>query len=131
MLKYYFTVLYHNDTTFEQNKDDVSTIVRPGKGSAFTDVKVDEVATFTLQGEGHTYGVSLIDGHFEVDGVPFFMHEVGGIDNEVMKDFRLIYYRQHRHGLHQNQEISHETVYRFGWQCTVNGKNYQQIMQLL
>lgn len=91
-----------------------------------------DIVGFVLRGEGHTYGVDLRDGHFEVDGVPFFMHE-----DSTLFGFKMVFFRQHTHSFEVGvksgdvkKEISHQIVYRFGWQCTVGGKNHQRIMQI-
>lgn len=124
MLKYLFTVTYKDGSTYEQNSEDRS-ITEPEKRSCFFDVHQDDVATFTLKGDGHSYTVDLRDGHFEVDGVPFAMHE------EKLSNFRLVFFRHHTHGFNQAyEELSHEIVYRMGWQCTVDGENYQKVMQI-
>lgn len=127
MLKYLFTAGYKDGTIYQQNVEDKS-ITEPEKRSCFYDVDQEKLAYFVLKGDGHEYGVDLRDGHFEIDGIKFFMHEV------PLKDFRLVFFRQHTHhfnvGAVGQEETSHEIVYRLGWQCTVNGKNYQEIMQI-
>jgi|SRR5665213_344168 len=125
MLKYLFTAVYKDGTTYVQTPDDRS-VIEPDKRSCFFDVKQDDVETFTLTGDGHSYLVDLRDGHFEIDGVPFQMHE------EHLSDFRLVFFRRHTHQYQQStlSELSHEMVYRMGWQCTVDGENYQEIMQI-
>jgi len=127
MLKYLFTVAYKDGSTYKQNPEDRSA-TEPEKRSCFFDVRQDDVARFELNGEGHGYAVDMTDGHFEIDGVPFRMHE------EELSGFRLIFFRQHTHqfsvGAESNKELSHDIVYRIGWQCTVGGKNYQQVMHI-
>jgi len=138
MLKYLFKVTYKDGSTYEQNTEDKSVI--KGQGSSFSDVKQDEVAVFSLVGE-HTYSVFLDDGHFEVDGVPFFMHEHSSTDNEQnkggLRDFRLIFFRRHTHNFNKENKTGevvsqdHEIVYRMGWQANdISGKNYQHVMQI-
>ena len=92
----------------------------------FFDVRQDDVARFTLTGDGHSYAVDLTDGHFEVDGVPFKMHE------EPLKDFRLIFFRKHTHNFNlEYKELSHDVVYRMGWQTTnEKGENVQRVMEI-
>ncbi len=160
-LKYLFTAEYKDGSLYEQNEEDRS-ITEPDKRSCFYDVDHDKLVGFVIKGNGHTYGVDLRDGHFEVDGMPFFMHEVNdGVGHHIeklpngravaieLKDFRLIYFRRHTHQIEQSvhtgdhKEISHEIVFRVGWQCEVkcNNKdcwtfknglthNYQQVMQI-
>ena len=123
MLKYLFEVEYKDGTRFQQFQDDVSQ--RDSSRSAFFDVKQDQVKTFSLVGEGHRYLVDLIDGHFEIDGVQFQMHEA------ELTDFRLIFWRRHTHTINARmKELAHEVVYRVGWQATKDGKNYQEVLQI-
>lgn len=126
MLKYTFQVTYKDGTIYTQNPEDIS--VTDSTRSCFYDVKQEEVKSFFLFNDEHNFSVNLEDGHFELDGVPFLMHE----ENDMLKDFRLIFWRRHTHSFNQEngEELSHNVVYRFGWQCTVDGKNYQQIMQI-
>ena len=95
-LDYLFTVLYKDGNTYQQTPEDVS-VSDPLK-SCFFDIKQDEVKTFTLKGNGHTYLVSLEDGHFEIDGVSFKNHD------EVLTNFRLIFFRRHRHNFNVQYE---------------------------
>ncbi len=123
-LKYLFQVTYKNGDIYQQNKEDIS-ITDPLK-SCYFDINQDEIKSFFLYNEEHTYSVNLEDGHFEIDGMPFLMHE------ENLKDYRLIFFRQHTHSFNAEsyEELSHDVVYRFGWQCEKGGKNYQQVMQI-
>lgn len=132
MMKYLFTAEYKDGTHYIQNPEDIS-ITEPETRSCFFDIDHSKLVKFSLKGEGHEYAIDLRDGHFEVDGVPFFMHE----DHDLV-GFKLIFFRQHTHSFNQKMdsnsqptEISHEIVYRMGWQTTtVRGENYQQIMQI-
>ena len=124
-MKYLFTVEYKDGTFFKQNEEDVS-LTDPLR-SAFFDIRQDDVKKFSLTGEGHIYLVDLTDGHFEVDGVPFRFH------NEDLKDFRLIYWRQHTHiyGVVKLNEKSHEIVFCMGWQANnEKGENIQRVMEI-
>lgn len=129
MLKYLFKAIYNDGTVYEQNAEDRS-IIDPEKRSCFYDIDHSKLVAFTLKGDGHEYGVDLRDGHFEIDGIPFVMHEM------PLKDFRLVFFRKHTHSFNvkvddgTHREIDHKIAYRIGWQCTVNGKNYQEIMQI-
>lgn len=131
MLKYLFRATFADDSIIQQTQDDVSP--NDPKRSQFFDVlekaKTTPLTAFVLVGEGHEYGVDLRDGHFEIDGVPFRFHE-----DEDYKDFRIVFWRRHRHHIEvsiaRNKEVGHEIAYRIGWQCTVKGKNYEEIMQI-
>lgn len=132
MLKYLFTAIYSDGSVYEQNPEDRS-IKDPEKRSCFYDLDHSKLVAFILKGDGHEYGVDLRDGHFEIDGVAFKMHE----DN-TLSGFKLVFFRQHTHsfnqrldGMSQPVELSHQIVYRMGWQATTpQGKNYQQVMQI-
>jgi|GEM_PF-6432585 len=104
---HFFVAFFEDGTRVEQNADDKSE-KHPEK-NCFYDVlehqKVSRLVSFVLAGPFdrdrlneqqlvHTYGVDLRDGHFEVDGVPFFPYRV---DREKYTDFQLIYLRTLRH----------------------------------
>lgn len=124
MLKYKFSALYSDGTTFMQGDDDVSAT--DPKRSAFYDIDQSRLEAFALAGEGHTYAVDLTDGTFGIDGVPFRMHE-GPLSN-----IRLIFFRRHTHSINvAHKELAHETVYRLGWQgINAEGENVQRVMEL-
>lgn len=119
-LKYLFNVRYKDGTFFSQNPEDVSAT--DPKRSAFFDVKQDQVTHFELVGNGNSFIVDLADGSFYINGVQIFLH-----DNFELTDFRLIFFRRHRHHFTLGmQEVGHEIAYHIGWQCTYDGKNYQE-----
>lgn len=130
MLKYLFIAEYNDGSTYNQTPEDVS-IKEPEKRSAFFDVDHTRLVKFSLveQGtsNGHVYSVDLRDGHFEVDGVAFCMHEglVAGLE--------LIFFRRHTHTYTQSnvstKEIDHEIVYRIGWKVKKNNA-FQRVMEI-
>lgn len=125
MLKYLFTAEYSDGTKYVQNTEDKS-IKEPEKRSCFFDVDHSKLVRFTLKGEGHEYAVDLKDGHFEINGVPFFAHE-----EEMVSDIQLIFWRKHKHHIQVggttgaderekgSKEIGHEVSYLMGWQGKV------------
>jgi hypothetical protein len=124
VLKYLFGVHYKDGTEFFQTPEDVSTT--NSLKSAYYDVRQEDIELFQLNGEGATYLVDLRDGHFEIDGVPFYAQ----IPPEG-SELRLIYFRRHRHHFNIGMdEVKHEIEYHFGWQTTHEGKNYQQTLIL-
>lgn len=130
-LKYLFTAVYRDGTTYKQNWQDVS-VIDPTKRSCFFDVKQDNVKEFILKSDEDIFSVNLDDGHFEVNGIPFFMHDSG----LGLKDFRLIFYRQHEHKFNINgngtkEQLSHDISYCIGWQTNdENGMNVKRIMEV-
>lgn len=137
MLKYLFHVVYRDGTTYTQNEEDTS-ITKSDKRSCYFDVKQEEVKTFTLNGEGHSYTVDLDDGHFEIDGLSIEQNPEG---KPPLKDLRLIFWRNRTHLMNVtyenetgnvvgNEQLGLVTRYRLGWQSTIDGKNYQEVMQI-
>jgi len=136
---YHFVATFEDGTQIFQNELDVS-VSDPTK-SQFFDVQEKEkespLISFVLLGE-HTLGVDLRDGHFEIDGFPYWQHRV---DREDYKDFRIIYFRNVQ--IHSNITVDPETGapldepvdgyslgYTLGWQITHNGKNIQKIIKI-
>lgn len=129
-LTHLFTATFENGSVIVQDEDDRS-MLEPEKRSTFYDVqekaKDSKLVSFVLSGPSHTYRVDLQDGHFEVNGVPFLMH-----DSEA-KDFRIIFYRTHTHTFSQTigqlpVEKTHTIAYRIGWQCELTGREHQRIL---
>jgi hypothetical protein len=129
-LKYLFGVHYKDGSEFFQSPSDVSST--DPKRSAFFDVRQDEVELFQLRGDprgqkaGRAFVVDLRDGHFEIDGAPFF-----AAVPPAGSTLRLIFFRRHRHHFNIGmKEIGHEVEYHFGWQTTVEGVNHKQTLIL-
>lgn len=78
-LDYLFEADFANGTTYYQGGDDES-LTQPADAegnipSAYRDIqdRMDEVTRFHLVGPAGRYTVDLTDGHFEVNGVPFYV----------------------------------------------------------
>lgn len=131
MLKYYFDVEFTDGTTYTQNADDRS-VFEPEKRSCFFDVKrlIEEgrkIRYFMLSDGKDVYMVDLTDGHFEVNGKSFFMH-----DRRDLSDFKIIFYRQHTHSFNvgNRAELSHEMIFCIGWQVTIDDENIKRVMEI-
>lgn len=126
MLTHLFQCIMNDGTVIQQTQDDIST-TDPTR-SAFYDVKqrLSDVVCFTLTGHDHVYSVSLRNGHFLFDNVEFDARPDGVPEDH--SDYRLIYFRRHYHTVVQGQETNHRITYYIGWQTTINGKNFQQII---
>jgi hypothetical protein len=123
--KYLFVAQYKDGEQYEQGAGDQS--LQDETKNAFYDIlyspikPLADLIKFSLIGEGHSYTVDLTDGHFEIDGVPFFQH-----DEKHLVDFRLIFFRRHfHHATLGGEEIGHDIEYHLGWQTTFLSKNYQ------
>lgn len=116
---YRFKAVYEDGSVLEQNESDKSEI-QEGK-SRFFDVlekeKQTKLLTFEIASDKNTVRVSLVDGHFELNGVKFLQHRP---DLNPYTDFRLIYYRTVRRvvemgGNHLDAQVLGYTI---GWQVT-------------
>lgn len=131
MLQWLFQANLKDGTFIQQDHSDLSQTT-PGK-NAFYDVlqRIQDVESFGLFSEDfpYVYAVDLRDGHFEVNGIPFFAHEP--TLDLTLSPLRLIYYRtERRHFSTGGNELASETFYNFGWQTTIDGKNHQQTIQV-
>ena len=95
-LTYLFKATYLDGTVYQQTQEDTSC--QDPKRSCFFDLKQEQLKTFQLEGNGHTYLVDLTDGHFELDGVPFRFHEY------PLTDIKLVYFRRHTHNFNVAME---------------------------
>jgi len=124
MLKYKFIAQYSDGTIYRQNDEDVS-ITDPVR-SSYYDVAHDKLIGFILQDiEDHSYFVDLLDGHFEINEIPFKLTDV------EVTNRRLIYFRRHLHHFGQldGVEQSHTIAFHVGWQGNdKEGKNVQHTL---
>jgi len=130
-LAYLFECHFKDGTFIQQTQEDVSS-VDPTK-SAFYDVlqRIDDVLVFGIVNGSHVYVVDLRDGHFIIDDVPFEVNtgkELPTTDCE----YRLIYFRRHRHTVTMGySDVEEHTVdYHLGWQTTIDGENYQRTISV-
>lgn len=155
---YSFTAVFEDGTVIEQNckeEDGDSSLnaaakqIKP-KGSRFTDVlyksgqletedeflkeemrsQSSKLISFVIHNDQKSVGVDLRDGHFELNGVPFFQHSP---QRQKYNNFRIIYYRTMRRVMSQTtgEEISADVLsYTVGWQTTENGKNIEKIVTI-
>jgi len=126
---YKFVATYEDGTVIEMNEDDSSIT---GQGSSFTDVlnkeKESKLISFVITDGQNIAGVDLQDGHFELNGIPFFQHRP---DLTPYKDFRIIYYRTVRQEVRMTnlEPISGKILfYCIGWQVDYNGTNVQKFI---
>jgi hypothetical protein len=129
MLKYLFAAQFNDGAMMYQTHDDVSELDKTK--SKFYDVLQKEkevpLIAFALQGEGNQYTVDLRDGHFEINGVPFFLHE------DPAENIRLVFFRRHTHDFNADSEEENHTVeYYIGWQGNkpVTGENVKHLINI-
>lgn len=119
----HFQADFKNKTTYIQNGNDESVDVK-GKNS-FYDIlqRMDEVSQFHIvKDDGTRYTVDLTDGHFEVNGVSFIIHD----QHYTPRKMKLIYFKE----MHQNFKVGGDEPYEIrvnryfmGWECNENDKN--------
>ncbi len=130
-LPYLFEAQFHDGTILQQTQEDTS-LIDPSK-NAFFDViqRLEEVDIFGIFNDTQSFVVDLHDGHFEINGVPFFLN---GITNFLPgAKFRLVYFHRHHHTVTVGQsESDHVIEFHIGWQSnTVDGSNVQQTINTL
>jgi hypothetical protein len=135
-LKYLFTAIFSDGSFIIQEPSDVSKI-DPTK-SQFYDVKLreDDLIEFVLYSsvDDHTISVRLDTGTFMASNNSLnnpVIFSAGDLRNNFPPDtkYRIIFLRRHTHTFSSdNIELGHDVEYIIGWQCTVDGKNFQQTM---
>ncbi len=98
---YFFIADFDDGTSYSQGKDDAS-IDTEGK-NAFYDIlqRMEKVIRFSLHNGQHIYTVDLRDGHFEVDGLSFQVHDQFFVPE---KKLELIYFKEVRIEVDVNQK---------------------------
>lgn len=145
-LKYLFEAHLKDGSIIRQTPEDIST-AEPLTRSAFYDVvqRLDQVRVFGLYSDEHTYTVSLEDGHFEIDGVPFSAQPVTSPIINAGGKFKLVYFRDHQQDLVVTASVGadgkivestspgpHWHQYRIGWEYTdPNGSVYVQTIVIV
>lgn len=151
-IKYLFLAEFNNGDFYHQNPEDTSLKFPPVKDkdgnwqgkSSFTDIAEDvetlNIKSFSLYQNLYVmpeFKVDLTDGHFEVNGMKFEVEGERPLPLENAK-FKLIYYRTRRHQMDVTYKLKTGTISKtksqgelpirfvIGWQCNINGKNYQQ-----
>lgn len=114
----HFEADFADGTTYVQGADDTS-IDTPGK-NAFYDIlqRAEEVIAFhVITNSGDVHTVDLRDGHFEINQVPFRVHD--NKDLPLVGKLKLVYWKQihqnFRHGDEEPYEIK-INQYLLGWQ---------------
>jgi hypothetical protein len=128
-LGYLFECHFSDGTMLQQTAEDVSQIASSEEHkSAFYDVmqRIDDVIVFGIVDPNHTYSVDLRDGHFEIDGLAFTIHDKEDLPPDAK--YRLVYFRRRTEAvtLGYVQAQTSSVAYHIGWQTTVDGKNYQK-----
>lgn len=141
-LKYRYSVEFVDGSTFDQPKDDVSTI-NPQK-SAFYDVLQSKVKVkrFTLKRLLERYSVDLSTGIFKLNGVEVIPEPI--VDKKTGRELfvterKLIWYmsvQKHMTATYSKdtnkvfgiKDAGEERTFFFGWETTIKGRKYKRIL---
>lgn len=125
-----YTATFEDGTQIVHDKEGSDASTQFPTGTVFTDVlekeKESKLVSFVLHNDETSVGVDLQDGHFEINGIPFFQHRP---DLLSYKDFRVIYVRTVQRTISQvtGEEVDSGILsYTVGWQTTHNGENIQK-----
>jgi hypothetical protein len=148
-LKYFFIAEFVDGFVYKQNQKDTSIyfpLTKNEKGeiqgkNCYADV-LEEIRTgrtlrfFSLLGEGRQISVDLGTGLFEING--FALKLESERLPRLPEKFELVFYHQ----VDQKVDVTYDLTtgkatdinpqdedfreYFIGWQCTIDGKNYQQ-----
>lgn len=128
--QYNYTAFYEDGTTINKSPNDVSFVDQTKSG--FFDVlersKNVKLISFVLYNNDLTWGVDLRDGHFELNGIPFFQHKA---QDQNVEDFRLIFYQtsQRHFDMTSGKDLGGGVLcYTLGWQGLLDGKNTQRVI---
>src|SRR5471030_1660418 len=93
-LSYLFEAHLNDGTLIQQTEEDISQI--DPLRSAYYDViqRKDDIVAFGIYNNDHTYAVDLRDGHFEINGAPFYVMSGDPKLTENQK-YELVYFRRH------------------------------------
>ncbi len=140
--KYLFKVEFVDGTTLEQTQEDISSI--DPKRNTFYDVlqSKKKVKTFTLKRFLERYSVDLITGTFKLNGVTVIPEPL--IDKKTGKELfvterKLIWYMNvQKHfnatysmkmgNLMKMDGAGEERIFYFGWETTINKRNYKRVI---
>ena len=102
-----------------------------GKEHLFKEVldNIDKLKTLTLSWEDKFATVDLTNGHFNINGEDVAF---GGLSDRTGVKYRVIYFKRVRQTM--STDLRHKGVknikYHLGYQITIDGKNYQRILQI-
>lgn len=127
----YFEADFKDGTTYQQGSKDVS-IDTEGK-NAFYDIlqRQEDLLRFHVVHGDIRYTVDLEDGHYEVNGNAFTIHDQNYTPAGTLK---LIYFKE----MHQNFRVGEATPYEIkvnrmfiGWENNVENKNTKTTLAIV
>lgn len=119
----HFEAEFKDGTTYVEREDDTSEDTE--NKNSFYDVlkRIQDVRQFNIVVEDEDsvtdYTVDLTDGHFEINGVPFTVHD----QFYTPEDIELVYWKEVRQEFDQYRNIIRRYVNRYfiGWKTINNG----------
>lgn len=135
-LKYLFTAIYKDNTTFKQPEDDKSKNHTEGaewNPSSFRDVDQDNLHYFALEENpedllngNYRVVVDLETGLFIINGQVVQLHD----QNDVLGKLKLIYFREvQKDFIDGEEQEARVTKYFVGWE-TITGKKIKRTVAI-
>ena len=129
---YGFTATFADGSTIEFEPNGSYNSKEVEGGTLFTDIQNKDtednpLISFVLHNDELSWGVDLRDGHFEINGVPFWQHRPE-LDN--YKNFRVIYHFTTQRSFTQGVGEHDSSIigYNLGWQVSHLGKNVKKML---
>jgi hypothetical protein len=125
-----FTAAFEDGTVIEQNDEDISVVDKTR--SCYFDVKEKEkeskLVSFVIHNDSYSLGVDLRDGHFELNGIPFFQHDpiITPYENFEIEYYRTVVREIRQDGTQISGIIDSYTV---GWKVTYKGEEIKRIVR--
>lgn len=132
-LKYLFTAVFTDGTSYSQSPDDTPRIA--DHGSSFTDIasRLDDIVSFVLRSvedPTHFVSVDLRDGSFTIGGLRFTAQDPSD-PPPASAVFHLLYFRQVTRSLNgATGEESVRVVYHLGCETRIGGQDYRETIAL-
>ena len=128
-----FVATFADGTQIAQNEEDVSPMDETK--NCYFDVlqrtaNNDPPVCFVITDGTRVFGVDLRDGHFEINGLPFFLHKPE-MPHERFTDFQLLYYRDVRQEVLASANGAAPlrawvSAYTIGWTTVFNGETIER-----
>jgi hypothetical protein len=126
---FFFVATYADGSQITQNVEDRSAY--DVNKNCFFDVlsREEGPVSFVITDGTQVFGVDLRDGHFEVNGVPFFQHRP---EHVPLKDFRLKYCRTPEQTINTMTGETGGRIagYSLGWEAEHKGETVERVLSI-
>lgn len=95
-----------------------------GKEQLFRDIDQNKLVKFTVRVNSKTYEVDLVNGTFNIAGVPLSFENFG-----LSNDFSLIYFKRVKRHIGSMGNVI-ETLYCVGWKTQIDSHVFKRILKI-